>query len=53
MILTWAGVGMDTPWLWLAAFVVPIVGDLAGRWSILARTRVAHDARERARLRIG
>ncbi|MET0829947.1 MAG: hypothetical protein ABWY26_10530, partial [Microbacterium sp.] len=25
MILTWAGVGLDSVWLWLSAFVAPIV----------------------------
>ncbi len=52
MILTWAGFGLDNPWLWVSAFVAPIVVT----WpvlAILARTRTAHDVREKARLRIG
>ena len=52
MILTWAGFALDNPWLWLSAFVAPIIVT----WPvlvILARTRTAHDAREKARLKIG
>jgi hypothetical protein len=50
MILTWAGVGIDSPWLWLSPLVVswlawPLV-------AVLARTRRKHDAEERKRLRI-
>lgn len=52
MILTWTGVGLDSPWLWLSAFVAPIVVTYPVL-VLLARTRTAHDARERARLRIG
>ena len=52
MILTWAGVGLDSPWLWLSAFVAPVVVTYPVLL-ILARTRTAHDARERARLKIG
>ena len=51
MILTWAGVGLDSPWLWLSALVAPIVVTYHVLL-ILARTRTAHDARERARLKI-
>ena len=52
MILTWAGDGIDTPWPWLAALVVPIVVTYPVL-ILLTRGRVAHDARERARLHIG
>lgn len=52
MILTWAGLGLDNPWLWLSAFVAPIVVAYPAL-VILARTRTAFDARERARLKIG
>lgn len=52
MILTWAGLGLESPWLWLSAFVAPIVVTYPALL-ILARTRTAHDARERARLKIG
>lgn len=51
-ILTWVGIGIDSPWPWLAAIVVPALVT----WPalvLLARTRIAHDARERVRLRIG
>ena len=52
MILTWLGFALDNPWLWVSAFVAPIVVTYPVL-EILARTRTAHDARERARLRIG
>ena len=52
MILTWAGVGLDSPWLWLSAFLAPIVVTYPVLL-VLNRTRTAHDARERAQLKIG
>ena len=52
MLLTWTGVGLDSPWLWLSAFVAPIVVTYPVLL-ILARTRTAHDDRERALLKIG
>ena len=52
MILTWTGVGLDSPWLWLSAFVAPIVVTYP-LLLVLARTRTAHDDREKARLKIG
>ena len=52
MIVTWAGVGLDSPWLWLSAFVAPAVVAYPAL-VILSRTRTAHDARERAQLKIG
>ncbi|WP_345803080.1 hypothetical protein AAIB33_08365 [Microbacterium sp. AZCO] len=50
MILTWAGVGLDSVVLWLSPLVVswlawPVV-------ALLARTRRTHDQEERKRLRI-
>jgi uncharacterized membrane protein YeaQ/YmgE (transglycosylase-associated protein family) len=51
MVLTWAGLTLDNPWLWLASLAAPIVVTYPVV-AILARTRSAHDARERARLRI-
>lgn len=51
-ILTWLGVGIDTPWPWLAALVVPIVVTYPAILAI-SRIRVAHDAREKTRLGIG
>ena len=51
-ILTWAGVGIDTPWPWLAALIVPLAVTYPVL-ILLTRFRVAHDAGERARLRIG
>jgi hypothetical protein len=50
-ILTWAGIGIDTPWPWLAALVVPMAVTYPVL-ILLTRSRVARDARERARLRI-
>jgi fatty acid desaturase len=49
-ILTWAGLGLDSAWLWLSPLVVswlawPVV-------AFLAHTRHAHDLEERKRLRI-
>ncbi len=52
MILTWAGVGLDSPWLWLSAFVAPAVVTYPVLL-LLTRARTGHDARERARLKIG
>jgi len=51
-ILTWAGVGIDTLWPWLAALIVPLAVTYPVL-ILLTRFRVAHDASERARLRIG
>ena len=51
-ILTWAGVGIDTPWPWLAALIVPVVATYPAI-ILVSRARVAHDAREKARLGIG
>lgn len=51
-VLTWLGVGMDTPWPWLAALVVPIVVTYPVI-VVTSRVRVAHDAREKTRLGIG
>ena len=51
-ILTWLGIGVDTPWPWLAALIVPIVVTYPVVL-LLSRSRVAHDTREKARLGIG
>ncbi|WP_127474386.1 hypothetical protein [Microbacterium sulfonylureivorans] len=51
-ILTWAGVGLDSPWLWLSMFVVPLAVTYP-MLIVLSRVRVARDAAERARLKIG
>lgn len=50
--LTWAGIGIDSPWPWLSAIVVPALVT----WPVvllLTRARLAHDERERVRLKIG
>lgn len=52
MILTWAGVGIDSVWLWLSMFVAPLVVTYPVV-ILLTRARVAHDAAERTRLKIG
>jgi uncharacterized membrane protein YeaQ/YmgE (transglycosylase-associated protein family) len=51
LVFTWAGVGIDSPWIWVASFIAPfLVAYPALR--VLAATRGAHDARERARLKL-
>jgi uncharacterized membrane protein YeaQ/YmgE (transglycosylase-associated protein family) len=51
-ILTWAGIGTDSVWLWLSMFVAaPVVAYPV--LVLLSRARVSHDAAERARLKIG
>ncbi len=50
LILTWAGLGIDSPWLWLASFAAPVLTFPA--ISLLTRLRLAHDERERVRLKI-
>ncbi|WP_439592331.1 hypothetical protein [Microbacterium sp.] len=50
LVLTWAGVGIDTPWPWLSALIAPIV-----TWPVLAvmsRLRVQGDARRKAELKL-
>ncbi|MEI3867061.1 hypothetical protein FBY40_2445 [Microbacterium sp. SLBN-154] len=49
--LTWSGVGIDNPWIWLSALVAPAVVT-APVVALLARARVAADRRERERLGI-
>jgi len=51
LILTWAGIGIDTPWPWLAAFVVPAAVTYPAIM-VTSRVRDAHDARTRAALKI-
>ncbi len=51
-ILTWLGVGIDSPWPWLAALIVPIAVTYPAI-VLVSRARVARDAREKARLGIG
>ncbi|WP_426320187.1 hypothetical protein [Microbacterium sp. E-13] len=51
-ILTWLGVGIDSPWPWLAALIVPIAVTYPAI-ILVSRARVARDAREKARLGIG
>lgn len=50
-ILTWVGIGIDTPWPWLASLVVPIV-VVYPLVIVLTRIRLAADAREKERLGI-
>jgi len=51
MALTWAGLGIDSPWIWVASFAAPAVVVLP-TLILLTRARRAHDERERARLKI-
>ncbi|KRA23769.1 hypothetical protein ASD65_04515 [Microbacterium sp. Root61] len=51
LIFTWAGVGIDNPWIWIVSFAVPFV-VVYPIVSMLARVRTAHDERERVRLKI-
>lgn len=50
--LTWAGFGIDTPWPWLSMVVAPLL-VVYPVVILLRRSRVARDAAERTRLRIG
>ncbi|MCR2812061.1 hypothetical protein NQ166_06555 [Microbacterium sp. zg.Y1090] len=50
--MTWAGAGIDTPWIWLASFAAPAV-VLFPLLPVLTRRRLRDDEAERARLRIG
>lgn len=50
MVMTWLGLA-DTGWIWLASIAAPI----ALAWptvALVTRARVAHDRRERVRLKI-
>lgn len=50
LLCTWLGLA-DTGWIWLAALAAPIIVT----WPLtfgLSRARLAHDARERVRLKL-
>lgn len=49
--LTWAGIGPDSGWIWLASILIPVVGCVA-TLMLLSRTRAARDARTRRELGI-
>jgi uncharacterized membrane protein YeaQ/YmgE (transglycosylase-associated protein family) len=51
MLLTWAGLQTDNPWLWTAAVVAP-VAVVYPTLILLARARRTHDERERIRLKL-
>ncbi len=51
LLLTWVGVGIDTPWPWLSALVVPIIVTWPAI-TLLSRLRVAADTRRKASLRL-
>lgn len=51
LLLTWLGVTPDNPLLWLAAVVAPLIATVVAV-TVLTRVRLAHDRRERTRLRI-
>lgn len=50
--LTWAGLGIDSPWLWLSMVVAPLIVAYPVI-ILLSRARVSRDTAERARLKIG
>ncbi|MGP3536141.1 hypothetical protein ACTU3I_15200 [Microbacterium sp. RD1] len=50
-VLTWLGLAVDNPLLWLAALVVPAVVTIPVVFS-LAASRARRDADARARLRV-
>lgn len=49
LILTWAGFGLDNPWLWIVPPVVPAV-VVAPVLLLLTRRRLRRDAAEQRRL---
>ncbi|MGZ0710482.1 hypothetical protein ACWPKO_19300 (plasmid) [Coraliomargarita sp. W4R53] len=51
-ILTWSGLGTDSIVLWLSMLVVPVAVTYPAL-IVLAKQRVAHDARQRAQHNIG
>lgn len=51
MLLTWAGMTLDDPLLWLASLAAPVPVTILVV-AVLSRTRLDHDRRERTRLRI-
>ncbi|MBD7956757.1 hypothetical protein H9651_03845 [Microbacterium sp. Sa4CUA7] len=51
LAFTWAGLGIDSPWIWVVSFAAPAVVVFPALIA-LTRVRRAHDERERARLKI-
>lgn len=51
MILTWAGIALDNPLIWLAAVAAPLLVTYP-LVAAITRLRRTHDARERSRLKI-
>lgn len=51
LVLTWAGVGTDNPWIWVLSIVLPAI-VVPVLLAVLTRSRAAHDAEERLRLKI-
>ena len=52
LVLTWLGITGGNPWIWVASIVAPIVVVVVVA-VVIDRVRIAHDARERARLKLG
>ncbi|MDE0545691.1 hypothetical protein [Microbacterium sp. C7(2022)] len=50
-VMTWAGIGTDSVWLWLSMLIVPPVVTYPVTL-VMARRRIEHDARERVELGI-
>lgn len=51
LILTWAGLTVENGWLWVASLAAPLIVVYA-MVPILTTVRRAHDARDRARLKV-
>ncbi|GAA5028546.1 hypothetical protein ACFQRL_06520 [Microbacterium fluvii] len=50
LVMTWAGVGTDSAWLWIVAFFTPLLSFVVV--GALTATRRSHDERARAALRV-
>lgn len=51
LALTWAGLGIDSPWIWVASFAAPAIVVFPALIA-LTRVRRSRDERERKRLKI-
>jgi len=50
MVLTWAGLTIESPWIWVVSFAAPLV--VFPVLAALTRVRRKRDAAEQARLKI-
>lgn len=51
MAMTWAGFALDNPWVWVTSIAAPAVVTFPVI-ALVTRARIAHDSRDRARLKI-